>query len=172
MFETRSAQRIYLIGMMGVGKTTLGKQLAKQLHYSFIDLDKQIEKNAALSTTEIFEQYGEEHFRKLEQEALHQTSQRNHIVISTGGGTPCYYNNIEWMNAHGKTIYLNANVAFIYSRVLPNVTKRPLLAGQTHNEILTTLTHLLTLRQPYYQQAQVSVAMPLKSLSDLVKSIT
>jgi shikimate kinase len=165
-----SSNRIYIIGMMGVGKSTLGKQLAKQLHFSFIDLDKLIEKIASLSIAEIFAQYGEAYFRKLEQEALYQTANRNHIVIATGGGTPCFYNNIEWMNEHGKTIYLKATDAFIHSRIMPNASKRPLLAHQTEEQIKATISQLLGQRELYYSQAQMQVNMPIKSLLDIVKT--
>jgi shikimate kinase len=92
-----SAERIYLLGMMGVGKSTLGKQLARQLHYSFIDLDKAIEQAEGKSIPDLFEQKGESYFRLVEQRQLKETARKNHIVIAVGGGTPCYYENMEWM---------------------------------------------------------------------------
>ncbi len=158
--------------MMGVGKTTLGKKLAKQLHYSYLDLDKEIEKAEGKSITTIFEQKGEDYFRKIEQVVLHQTAARNHLVIATGGGTACYYNNIEWMNEHGKTVYLKATTAFILSRVGPFSDKRPLLKGKSQDELAIFIGDLLQNRSPYYNKARLVVDMPVKSVSDIVKSIT
>jgi shikimate kinase len=89
-----SSERIYLLGMMGVGKSTLGKQLARQLHYSFIDLDKSIEKEEGKSIPDIFAQLGEGYFRKVERQMLLKTAERNHIVVAVGGGTPCFYENM------------------------------------------------------------------------------
>ncbi len=157
--------------MMGVGKTTLGKQFAKQLHYSYLDLDKEIEKSEGKSIPEIFEQKGEAYFRQLEQRALHATAARNHLVIATGGGTPCYYNNMEWMNEQGKTIYLKANAAFILSRISAFPDKRPLLKGKSPDELAVFIAELLENRSPYYNKAQLIVEMPVKSVSDIVKSI-
>ena len=155
--------------MMGVGKTTLGKQLAKQLLYSFIDLDNEIEKQAGISIPQIFEQFGEVYFRELEHKILLQTIERNDIVISTGGGAACYYNNMQWMNEHGKTIYLKANTAFILSRVTPNLTKRPLLKGKSPAELDAFVSELLYQRQSFYEQAHNVVLMPAKSLLEAIK---
>lgn len=161
-----SNHRIYLVGMMSVGKTSLGKQLASQLHYSFIDLDKQIEKKHGKSIAELFEQEGEDYFRKAERQALLETSARDHIVIATGGGTPCFYNNMDWMNLSGKTVYLKATIAFLCSRLGTNYHKRPLLANIPPDELPHFLTQLLTSRESYYKMAKVSVQIPIKSLVD------
>jgi shikimate kinase len=166
-----SSGRIYLLGMMGVGKTTLGKQLARQLHYSFLDLDKAIELTEGKSVAAIFEQYGESYFREAEQKALHATAQRDHIVIATGGGTPCYYNNIEWMNQHGMTIYLRANAAFVLSRVGAFPDKRPLLKGKSQAEMEIFIEQLIETRTPYYEAALKRIDLPVKSLLDTVKSM-
>lgn len=156
---------------MGVGKTTLGKKLAKQLHYSYLDLDKEIEKVEGKSISTIFEEKGEDYFRKIEQEVLHQTAARNHLVIATGGGTACYDNNIEWMNEQGKTVYLKASAAFILSRVAPFSDKRPLLKGKSPDDLVLFIGELLETRSYYYNKARLVVDMPVKSVSDIVKSI-
>lgn len=166
-----SSARIYLVGMMGVGKTTLGKQLAKQLRYSFLDTDKAIELSEGKSVAAIFEQHGELYFREIEQRVLKTTGTRNHIVIATGGGTPCYYNNIEWMNQHGTTIYLKAEASFIISRVSLFRDKRPLLKGKSDGELKKIIEDLLEARTPYYEAALKQIKLPLKSVQEAVKSV-
>ncbi|MCU0441036.1 MAG: shikimate kinase [Bacteroidia bacterium] len=161
---SHSNHRIYLVGMMSVGKTSLGKQLASQLHYSFIDLDKQIEMKAGASISELFENEGELFFREMEKAVLHETASRDHVVIATGGGTPCFYDNMEWMNQVGKTVYLKATVAFLCSRLGGTNHKRPLLVNVPPNELPTFLTNLLEAREPYYNRSQVTIQMPVKSL--------
>ncbi len=166
-----SSGRIYLLGMMGVGKTTLGKQLARQLHYSFLDLDKAIEQQEGKSVVSIFEQSGESYFREAERKALHDTAKRDHIVIATGGGTPCYYDNIAWMNQQGLTLYLRANAAFVLSRVGAFPDKRPLLKGKSQAEMELFIEQLLETRTPYYEAAVRQIDLPVKSLLDTVKSM-
>jgi shikimate kinase len=155
--------------MMGVGKTTLGKQLARQLQYTFIDLDKEIEKHAGISIAQIFELHGEIYFRELEQKLLLETKHQYNIVVSTGGGAACFYNNMQWMNEHGKTIYLKANAAFIISRVSPNIAKRPLLQGKSPAELDSFIANLIAQRQSFYEQAHSTIEMPAKSLLSAVK---
>lgn len=166
-----SSGRIYLLGMMGVGKTTLGKQLAKQLHYSFLDLDKAIEQQEGMPVAAIFAQSGETYFREAEQKALFATAKRDHIVIATGGGTPCYYNNMEWMKELGQTIYLRASGAFILSRISAFPDKRPLLKGKTQAELKIFIEELIAARTPYYESALKHIDLPVKSLADSVKSM-
>jgi shikimate kinase len=166
-----SSGRIYLIGMMGVGKSTQGKQLAKQLHYSFLDLDKAIEQAEGKSVASIFEQNGETYFREAEQKVLHTTASRDHIVIATGGGTPCFYDNMAWMNNAGLTIYLKANAAFVMSRVGRFPDKRPLLAGKSQEELEIFISTLIETRTPYYSVAMRQVDLPVKSLLSIVKSM-
>ena len=170
MSNIYSPQRIYLVGMMGVGKSTLGKQLAKKLKASFIDLDIEIEHYAQQSISVIFEQKGEEYFRLLEQTVLKETKNRDHIIVATGGGTACFNKNMEWMKAQGKTIYLKATASFIVSRISTNPDKRPLLMGKSLESIKLYIDELLTQRTPYYEQAESTVNVPIESMSVLVKS--
>ena len=99
--------RIFLIGYMGSGKTTLGRKLAYILQYQFIDLDDYIEKQEGRKISHIFEEDGEDYFRKLERVYLHRVIDKEDLVISTGGGTPCFFDNMNQMNEYGKTIYIN-----------------------------------------------------------------
>lgn len=166
-----SSSRIYLVGMMGVGKTTLGKQLARQLHYTFFDLDKTIEQAEGKTVAAIFEQNGEAYFREAEQRILHTTAFKDHVVIATGGGTPCYYDNMEWMNGQGITVYLKADAAFILSRIGPFPDKRPLLKGKSPEELKIFIEKLIESRTPYYGAAVKQIVLPVKSLRDAVKSM-
>lgn len=166
-----SPNRIYLIGMMGVGKSTLGKKLANALRFSFVDLDKEIEKAEGKTVEALFEEDGEPYFRQREQACLLQTQRLNHVVIATGGGAPMYGENMRWMNEHGKTVYLKADLSFIVSRVSQNANKRPLLKNKDEKALFVYLTELLQKREPVYQQAFKVFEIPSNTLSDLVKSI-
>lgn len=157
--------------MMGVGKTTLGKRLARALHYTFVDLDKEIEEAEGKTVEQLFEQQGEAYFREKEHECLLQTQQRNHIVVATGGGTPAFANNMDWMNEHGRTVYLKASAAFILSRVVQYPNKRPLLKGKSPDEMADFISNLLTVRKPLYEQAFIAVEMPCGNLRELVKML-
>jgi shikimate kinase len=166
-----NADRIYLVGMMGVGKTTLGKRLANAMHYTFMDLDKEIERVEGKSIEQIFEQNGEAYFRKKERDCLLRTQLCQNIVIATGGGTPAYADNMAWMNGHGKTLYLKADMAFVLSRLAQKANKRPLLKGKSEEEMSQIITELFTKRKPLYEQALRSVEIPLENLRELIKSI-
>jgi shikimate kinase len=171
MSDPNLPSRIYLIGMMGVGKTTLGRQLAKLLNYTFLDLDRDIEEYENLTIQQIFEQRGEAYFRKAEHEALQRTASHSRIIIATGGGTPCFFENMKWINEHGKSIYLRANSAFILSRIGPNRGKRPLLRGLNDEELREFIEKTLALREPYYGEATHVANLPVKSLPEAVKSM-
>ncbi len=161
-----SENRIYLIGMPAVGKTTLGKKLASTLHYTFIDLDKLIEQKTQQTIAEIF-QKGENYFREVEKQVLYETSQMNNCVIATGGGAPCFHSNMNWMNAHGKTIYLKVNVAFLVQRLLQGINERPLFRNVSEEELPAFITQLLNEREAFYMQAKVVAELPLKKLTNL-----
>ena len=163
-------ERIYLVGMMGVGKSTLGKQLANAIGYAFLDTDKQIAFTEERTIQHLFDVEGEPYFREAEQHVLHQTATVSKTVIATGGGTPCFFDNMDWMNAHGTSIYLEANVAFIVSRVGQNTDKRPLLKGKSKEELEPFITQILANRTPYYSRAHLLVQLPVKSFVQAVLS--
>ena len=100
-FSTKQKMRIFIIGYMGAGKSTVGKKLAKKLRLTFIDLDEQVEKESGMSPFELFEKSGEDAFRIKEQETLHKIFKQDNFVLSTGGGTPCFFDNMKLMNEHG-----------------------------------------------------------------------
>lgn len=162
--------KIFLVGMMGVGKTTLGKQLAKQLNYQFLDLDKSIELMTGKSISHIFETEGNEAFRIIEQQALMNTAHLDKVVIATGGGTPCYFENMQWMNTQGTTIYLKATSAFIVSRIKPNQHLRPLLKQVLPDNLIAFISDLLLEREVFYHQASLVFELPSDKLLEAIKS--
>lgn len=162
---------VFLIGMMGAGKTTLGWQLANKLGYSFVDLDDFIEKREGKSIAQIFEQEGQERFRELERAALEAVVTENtKAVISTGGGTPCFFNNMDFMNGQGKTIFFNVPLSEIFTRLSgSNLALRPLLANKTEEERRLFLTNTLAARKPYYEQAVYTLNGPDFTVQALLK---
>jgi len=146
--------RIFLIGYMGSGKTTVGRLLAARLEYDFIDLDAHIEEKLFKSVSQIFAELGEEKFRLLEQQSLHEVAGFDHVVISTGGGTPCFFDNMAYMNERGITVYLKLTAEELAERLeMSHANKRPLLAGRKGEELRRFIGEGLEKREPYYDQA-------------------
>jgi shikimate kinase len=147
--------RIFLWGFMGSGKSVIGKELALRLDYGFLDLDESIEKMEDLSVADIFIQKGEEYFRKLEHETLKKVIERtDNVVISAGGGTPCYFDNAEIMNRSGVTIFLNVTPKTLESRLKTDeISTRPLVTNKSWPEIMD----LYQERQEFYKTAQITV---------------
>ncbi|WP_222845632.1 shikimate kinase [Flavilitoribacter nigricans] len=147
--------RIYLIGFMGSGKTHTGKALARQLGYIFTDLDDLIEKEAGMDIPAIFRKMGEEEFRRIEQKVLHDTSTIERVVISTGGGVPCFFDNIDWMNAHGLTVFLDTPPEILAQRLMPERAHRPLLQAYNEDTLLGFIRAKLSERMYFYRQAEI-----------------
>lgn len=149
-------KRIFLIGYMGVGKTTIGKMLSKELGLQFIDLDNFIESRFRKTIQEIFDKKGEDKFRIIEREMLRETTAFEDVLIATGGGTPCFYDNIDVMNKQGITIYLKASVDQLVSRLLSSKNSRPIIKGKSPEELkLFVRTHLAE-RELYYNRAKLT----------------
>jgi len=144
---------IFLIGMPAVGKSTLGEQIAQKYALQFIDMDKYIEKTQGQSIPEIFSERGEAFFRKIEAESLKQLTKTQNTVIATGGGTPCFYDNISLMLEWGEVIFLDFPLAQISNRISQNPQSRPMFVGKTSEEIASKVQELYTHRSPYYQKA-------------------
>ena len=147
--------RIYLIGYMGSGKSTVGKGLAAELNLSFIDMDDYIEERNYKTIPRIFAEDGEEVFRKLEQKALHELSSFENIVIATGGGAPCFFNNIEVIKQTGKSLYLKGTPRIIAERLRHSKIERPLIKGKTEEELVDFIDETLHKREQWYNQADV-----------------
>ncbi len=163
--------RIYLIGLKNCGKTTTGKKLAKKLSLDFIDLDELIEKNDGRSVPEIFSNDGEEAFRKKEQEALHQTGKMDQLVISTGGGVPRFFDNMDFMNNQGTTIYLKLDENTLVGRLKQAAKDRPILKGKSSEEIREYVNNLLTNYEHFYLKANYVVDAKNLAPEDLVARI-
>lgn len=147
-------RRIILIGYMGAGKTTVGKALAKELHMPFYDLDWYIESRMHKTVKAIFDERGEAGFRKIEHNMLHEVAEFEDIIISCGGGTPCFFDNIDYMNRQGETVYLKATPEVLYGHLKMGKTIRPLLLNKTADEVQVFIREQLAQREPYYSRAK------------------
>ncbi len=148
-------KRIILIGYMGAGKTTLGKSLARHLGLEFIDLDWYIENRFHQSVSQLFATRGEEGFRKIEQNMLHEVAEFEDVVISAGGGTPCFFDNMEYMNRQGLTVYLKATPEILRTHLRMGKQKRPLIAQKNDEELDIFIRESLDKRESYYNQARL-----------------
>ena len=149
--------RIYLIGYMGSGKSTLGRILAGELGLSWIDLDKIFEERYKIGIPAFFSKYGENAFRELEQKLLEDFSKIPDIVVSTGGGLPCFYNSMDLMNKTGLTIYLEAEPELLLIRIEPSARKRPLFNQMQGENTLQKITEHLKTREPFYKLAKITI---------------
>ncbi len=147
-------ERIYLIGMPASGKSTVGRTLAERLHRKFYDTDRLIEQQEQCSIPDIFQQEGEPHFRNLEHTLL-QSFLPKHSVISTGGGMPCFHNNMEFIMANGLAIFIDVPIEILAQRAAINVESRPLLHSDLN--LVRRLESTLKQRLPYYQQAHITL---------------
>ncbi len=148
---------VFLIGYMGCGKTTLGEVLAQQLGYRFIDLDEFIEERQGMTVVQIFDEMGEERFRELEIEALHEVASMTDVIVSCGGGTPCHGDNMALMNLAGTTVWLTTSPQRITARLLlpEQKCKRPKINTLPNDDVLPLVEKELQARTPYYSQSQL-----------------
>lgn len=147
-------RRIIIIGYMGAGKTTVGKALSKELNIPFYDLDWYIESRMRKTVPQIFAERGEEGFRKIEHNLLHEVAEFENVIISCGGGTPCFYDNMDYLNAQGDTVYLKASPEVLYGHLIIGKTERPLLKNKTPEEMQEYIREQLDKREQYYLQAK------------------
>jgi shikimate kinase len=147
-------ERIYLIGYMGSGKTTVGKKLSRRLGFRFLDLDEYIEKKYHTSVSVLFSKYDEKAFRKIEFQALRETADLKHVVISTGGGTPCFHNNMDFIKKNGISVYLKMSPEALASRLQKARRQRPLLRNH-QNDLAAFIEASLRERVVYYEQADI-----------------
>ena len=145
--------KIFLVGFMGSGKSHNGKKIAKALKIDFFDLDQIIEAEEGLSISNIFEQKGEAHFRNLERKYLKAFKNKHNFILSTGGGTACYFDNILWMNGQGETIFLDASLNLLTQRLVRKQAKRPLLKDLSEADLRLFIKEKLMVRLPFYSQA-------------------
>lgn len=148
--------KVFLIGFMGCGKSTKAKQLASRLGCPVIDLDAEIVVQEGCSIAEYFTKFGETAFRELESKTLKHFPYPDTCVVATGGGLPCFFDNMEWMNANGKTVYLHMEPAQLVSR-LHNRQKRPLITDMDDEQLLAFVKMKLEERDPFYTKAQLII---------------
>lgn len=160
--------KIFLIGMMGSGKSFLGKQIAGKLQLSMFDLDNLIEAKEKSSIEEIFSKKGEKYFREIETKILRSFSNEESFVLATGGGAACFNNNMEWMNEEGITVWLNETIDIITERLLNEKKQRPLIKNIKDDELKEFLKELLEERNQFYKQAKYSLSGE-NNLEDFLK---
>jgi shikimate kinase len=169
-FVVMQSNLIFLIGFMGVGKTTIGKRLANKLNIPFIDLDQEIEKKFQISINEFFAKYGEQAFRTEETKMLKFIiSESEQAIISVGGGLPCYNENIQRMNVAGKTLYLQRPAKELYNRLVNSKADRPLLNDLKGDELLRFIEDKLLVREGFYNQAQIKLTRDQQEISEIVE---
>lgn len=147
---------IFLIGYMGCGKSTMGRALSALTGVPFIDLDNYIEQRFHLTVKEIFAQRGEDGFRDVERRMLQEVADFEDVIVACGGGTPCFFDNMEYMNTHGTTVFLNTPIDRLHSRLMRGRHKRPLIADKDDEELMTFIKEALAKRMEHYSKAQIS----------------
>jgi len=149
--------RIYLVGYMGCGKSTIGRKVAELLEMTFVDLDKYIEERYFKSVPAIFADEGEGGFRDKERTSLLEVSQFENVVVGTGGGTPCFFDNMEVMNNNGITVYIAPDTEVLAARLLKSKTERPLIAGKSPEDLISFINNALLKRAPFYEKAKIII---------------
>lgn len=164
-------ERIYLLGMPGSGKSTLAKQLAKEINYYFLDLDELIVANERQSVNEIFAIHGEDYFRQIEQKTLLHTITLNRTIIALGGGTPCFFDNMQLINRGGFSVYLDVPLEIIANRLSRESNTRPLLNAKPE-ELLSQITEKYSQRIDFYRQAHLTISGANLSVQDILQWLT
>lgn len=165
-------KRVYLWGMMGVGKTTLAKKLANLAHWKHIDLDLEIEKLAGMPIPDIFEAEGQQGFRSIEQSALNECRTVDDAIISVGGGAPAFYDNAAEMLRSGLCVWLDAPIGMLAQRLKHAKVERPLLGGLKEDELLNRLKDLMDERRPFYSKAHMILSMNNLSVQQAAETLS
>ena len=163
-------KRIILIGYMGAGKTTIGRALAKELGLSFYDLDWYIENRRHKKVAQIFAEQGEEGFRQIEHNMLHEVAEFEDIILSCGGGTPCFFDNIDYMNSLAQVVYLRCEPEVLHRHLLMGKVERPLLKGRSPDELIGFIREQLATREPYYNKAHYQLDVSLMDNFEKIKT--
>ena len=161
--------KLFLIGYMGAGKTTLGKPLAQRLQLPFIDMDAVLEEKEQKSITRLFEELGEAGFREKERDTLQKHTFPENFVMATGGGAPCFFDNMDWMNREGITMYLRARPEEIARRLEHEREQRPLLRQIKKEELAEVIGQRIIIREKFYMQAQLVVENNNLTVEQLLK---
>lgn len=162
-------KRIVLIGYMGSGKTTVGKALAKEIELPFYDLDWYIESRMRKKVSQIFAERGEEGFRVIERNMLHEVAEFEDVVISCGGGTPCFFDNMDYLNQQAQVVFLRCEPEVLKEHLLMGKGDRPLLKGKSAEELIGFIRQQLEYREPYYLKAKYTLDVSLMDNYDKIK---
>ncbi len=162
-------KRIVLIGYMGSGKTTVGKALAKEIGLPFYDLDWYIESRMRKKVSQIFAERGEEGFRVIERNMLHEVAEFEDVVISCGGGTPCFFDNMDYLNQQARVVFLRCEPEVLKEHLLMGKGDRPLLKGKSAEELIGFIRQQLEYREPYYMKAKYTLDVSLMDNYDKIK---
>ncbi|MCO5235216.1 MAG: shikimate kinase [Chitinophagaceae bacterium] len=157
--------RVFLLGFMGTGKSYWGRRWAAQHQLDFFDLDHEIEQSTGLTIPQLFEQHGEAYFREKERERLLSFEGKDNFILSTGGGTPCFFDNMQWMNNIGLTIYLDTPIPVLKERLIKEQSHRPLIKTFNEEELGNYIAGSLRNRMFFYNQAHIKLAT--ESISDI-----
>lgn len=163
--------KIYLVGYMGAGKTTTARRLAQRLGWEVADTDALFEEKYKISVNDFFNKYDEPLYRKLESEVLKATEHLENVVVSTGGGTACYFDNMDWMNSHGLTVFLHISPKAAVDRVIHSRHKRPLAEGKSEEELTEFVNSHYASRMPFYEQARITVKSEDLDLEEAMRKI-
>jgi len=164
--------RVYLIGYMGCGKSRTGRLLSEHMGVQFIDMDDYIEERNCKTVPQIFADHGEDGFRERERKALEELAEFTDVIIATGGGAPCFFDNVDLMNKTGKTVFLNIDPAILADRLMNSKTERPLIKGKSREELVAFIDETLKKRKQFYSQAQVEITEPDLSLERIQEMIS
>lgn len=162
-------KRIIIIGYMGSGKTTVGHALSHEIDLPFYDLDWYIETRMHCTVKQIFDQKGEEGFRRIEYNMLHEVAEFDDVILSCGGGTPCFYDNMDYINRQGETVYLKCSPDVLYQHLKMGKTVRPLLLNKTPDEVRAFIEEQLKEREPFYSQAKHVIDVTLMDNREKIK---
>ena len=163
--------KIYIVGYMGAGKTTVARRLANRLGWEVADTDDLFEEKFRISIDDFFHKYDETLYRKLESQVLKETEALENVVVSTGGGTACYFDNMDWMNQHGITVFLHISEKAVIDRLLHAKRKRPLSTGKSEAELTAFVQQHYISRLPFYEQAKIIVKSEDFDLDNLVQLV-
>lgn len=169
-------RRIILIGYMGAGKTTVGHALSRITGMPFYDLDWYIETRMRKKVSQLFAERGEEGFRRFEQTMLHEVAEFDEVILSCGGGTPCFFDNIDYMNRQGQVVYLKATPEVLTRHLQMGRTERPLIKGKSPEELATFINEQLAWREPFYLKARYHFDVTLldnrEKINDTIEKLT
>jgi len=162
-------RRIVLIGYMGSGKTTVGKALAQEIGLPFYDLDWYIESRMRKKVSQIFAERGEEGFRTIERNMLHEVAEFEDVVISCGGGTPCFFDNMDYLNDQAQVVYLRCEPEVLHRHLLMGKGDRPLLKGKTPEELIAYIREQVDYREQFYLKARYTLDVSLMDNNEKIK---